>query len=184
MVAVESKGILPIAGFSRSGLVYWSHMAPEYHDQRHAERPSNSPHLQAVITDLAAYYEVDLNQADARFVFARPEQDKQWFIRNLDGQHIDVAQCPVAADDFMVPDLDIVSAMTPNGWQTVKVLHTDAVWATFAKTAAERGEPPADPATRFPFSAFTEYVTQLIEHELRVEQAREAAEGNARLTLE
>src|SRR3954470_3340680 len=118
--------------------------SPEHYYQRRAEIPSASPHLQAVITDLTAYYEVDLNQAAARFVFARPEQDKQWFIRNLDGQHIDVARCPVAADDFMVPDLDVVSAMTPTGWQTVKVLHTAAVWAAFAKAAGERGEPLAD----------------------------------------
>src|SRR6476659_5027778 len=144
-------------------------MPPEYYHQRHAETPSSSPHLQAVITDLAAYYEVDLNQADARFTFARPEQDKQWFIRNLDGQHIDVARCPVASDNFMIPDIDVVSAMTPNGWQTVKVLHTDAVWAAFTKAAAERGAPPADPQTNFPFALFAEYVAQLIEAEIRVE---------------
>jgi hypothetical protein len=80
-------------------------MPAEYHYQRHAETPTTSPHLQAVITDLAAYYEVNLNKADARFVFARPEQDKHWMIANLDGQHIDVARCPVKEDDFMVPDI-------------------------------------------------------------------------------
>ena len=159
-------------------------MPPEYYYQRHAETPSSSPHLQAVITDLAAYYEVNLHQAAARFVFARPEQDKHWMIANLDGQHIDVARCPVAKDDFMIPDIDVVLAMTPNGWQTVKVLHTDAVWAAFAKAAAERGEPPGDPATQFPFNAFAEYVAHLIEDEIRLEQAREAAEVKARLTLE
>lgn len=74
--------------------------------------------------------------------------------------------------------------MTPNGWQTTKVLHTDAVWAAFAKTVAERGEPPADPATHFPFASFTEYVAHLIEDEIRLEQAREAAEVKARLILE
>src|SRR5436190_4148784 len=159
-------------------------MPPEHFYQRRSETPSSSPHLQAVITDLAAYDEVDVTQANALFVFARPEQGKQWFIRNLDGQHIDVARCPVAADDFMVPDIDVVLAMTPNGWQTTKVLHTDAVWAAFAKAAAEKGQPPGDPEIHFPFSAFTEYVAHLIEEEIRVEQAREAAELKARLTLE
>jgi hypothetical protein len=105
-------------------------------------------------------------------------------IANLDGQHIDVARCPVAADDFMVPDIDVVLAMTPNGWQTTKVLHTDAVWETFAKTAAERGEPPVNPATHFPFSAFAEYVAHLIEDEVQLEQAREENEMKARLSLE
>ena len=74
--------------------------------------------------------------------------------------------------------------MTPNGWQTTKVLHTDAVWAAFAKAVAEQGQPPGDPQLEFPFSAFTEYVAHLIEDELRLEQAREAAEVEARLTLE
>ena len=104
-------------------------------------------------------------------------------IANPDGQHIDVARCPVKAVDFMVPDIDIVLAMTPNGWQTVKVLHTDAVWAAFAKTVAERGEPPVNPATYFPFAPFAEYVAHLIEDEIRLEQAREAAEVKARLNL-
>jgi hypothetical protein len=83
----------------------------------------------------------------------------------------------------MIPDIDMVLAMHPNGWQTVKVLHTDAVWAAFAKTVAERGEPTGDPATHFPFSAFAEYVAHLIEDEVRLEQAREAAEVKARLNL-
>jgi hypothetical protein len=159
-------------------------MPPEYYHQRHAETPSSSPHLQAVITDLAAYYEVNLHQANARFVFARPEQDKHWMIANLDGQHLDVARCPVAEDDFMIPDIDVMLTMTPGGWQTTKVLHTDAVWEAFAKTVAERGEPTADPATQFPFRAFTEYVARLIEDEIRLEQAREEKELKARLTLE
>src|SRR5215216_6104610 len=104
-------------------------MPAEHYYQRHAETPTTSSHLQAVITDLAVYYEVDVTQAGARFVFARPEQTTQWLIANLDGQHLDVALCPVEPDDFMVPDIDVVLAMTPNGWQTVRVLHTDAVWA-------------------------------------------------------
>ena len=96
-------------------------MPPEYYYQRHAETPSSSPHLQAVITDLAAYYEVNLHQADARFVFARPEQDTEWMIANLDGKHMDVARCPVDDATFMVPDIDVVLAMKPNGWQTGRV---------------------------------------------------------------
>src|ERR1043165_2221689 len=119
--------------------------SPEHFYQRRAEADTPSPHLQAVVTDLAAYYEVDLKQADACFVFARPEQDKQWFIRNLDGQHIDVARCPGQTDEFMVPDIAGVSAMTPNGWQTVKVLHTDAVWMAFAKAVSDQGQPLGDP---------------------------------------
>ena len=158
--------------------------SPEHFYQRCAEIPTRSPHLQTVITDLAAYYEADLTKADARFVFARPEQDKHWMIANLDGKHIDVARCPVKEDDFMVPDIDVVLTMTPNGWQTTQVLHTDAVWAAYAKTAAERGEPPAEPATHFPFSAFAEYVAHLIEEEIRMEQAREEEEVMARLSLD
>src|SRR5215207_9313252 len=96
--------------------------SPEHFYQRNSETPITSPHLQAVITDLAAYYEIDITQDSARFSFARPEQDKQWLIANLDGQHIDVARCPVETDDFMVPDIDVVLAMKPTGWQTTKVL--------------------------------------------------------------
>jgi hypothetical protein len=158
--------------------------SPEHYHQRRPETPTTSPHLQAVITDLAAYYEVDLNKADARFSFVRPEQDKQWLIANLDGQHIDVARCPVATDDFMVPDIDVLLTMKPKRWETVKVLYTDAVWEAFAKAAAEKGQPPSDPQTNFPFGTFAEYVAQLIEEEIRLEQAREAAAVKAQLNLE
>ncbi len=158
--------------------------SPEHHYQRRSETPTTSPHLQAVITDLAVYYEVNLNQADARFNFVQPEQEKQWLIANVDGQHIDVARCPVKIDDFTVPDIDVLLAMTPNGWQTRKVLFTDAVWEAFAKVAAEKGQPAGDPQENVPFGAFTEYVAHLIENELRLEQAREAAEVKAGLTLD
>lgn len=95
--------------------------------------------------DLAAYYEVDISQTDARFSFTQSEQTTQWLIANLDGSHIDVARCPVETDDFMVPDIDVVLAMTPTDWQTVKVLHTGAVWAAFVKTVIEQGQPLSDP---------------------------------------
>jgi hypothetical protein len=84
----------------------------------------------------------------------------------------------------MVPDIDVVLAVTQNGWQTTQVLHTDAVWEAFAKAAAEKGQLPGDPQTNFPFGAFTEYVAHLIEEEIRLEQAREVTEVKARLTLD
>ena len=77
--------------------------------------------MQMVITDLAAYHEVDLSQAGVHFTFARPEQDTHWLISNHKGDHIDVARCPTT-DAFMVPELDVRLAVTPNGWQTEKVL--------------------------------------------------------------
>ncbi len=160
------------------------YMPPEYFYQRRAETPTPSPHLQAVITDLAAYYEVDLNQADARFTFARPEQEKQWVIANLDGQHLDVARCPVETDDFMIPDIDVVLAMNPNGWQTVKVLHTDAVWEAYATAAKAQGQRPGEPQIHFPFAPFAEYVAHLIEADVQLVQASDAAALKALLSLE
>ncbi len=75
--------------------------SPEYHYQRRAETPVASPRMQAVITDLAEYHEVDLTQEGARFSIARPEQAKQWVISNYQGEQIDIASCPVANDAFI-----------------------------------------------------------------------------------
>ena len=159
--------------------------SPEhFYQRRPKETPTTSPHLQAVITDLAAYYEVDVNQDGARFSFARPEQDKQWVIANLDGSHIDVARCPVETDDFMVPDIDVVLAIKSNGWQTVKVLHSDRAWEAYAIAAEAQGQPPGDPQTNFPFAPFAEYVAQLIEAEVRLAQANDAEAVKALLALE
>src|SRR5205823_1141811 len=119
--------------------------------------------------DLAEYHEVDLSQAGALFTLAQPEQDTQWVIRNHEGK-IDVAHC-ATTDDFMVPDLDVLLAVTPNGWQTEKVFYSAARWHAYAQTIAEPGQPLAEPPVDFPFFAFTEYVAQLIAAEAQAEQA-------------
>src|SRR5215210_4876052 len=106
--------------------------SPEYHYQRRAEVPALSPRMQTVITNLAEYHEVDMSQAGALFTFTRPAQDTQWVISNYEGK-IDVARCPVAKDDFMVPDIDVLLAVTPNGWQTEKVIYTAASWHAYAQ---------------------------------------------------
>ena len=157
--------------------------SPEYHYQRCAEIPAPSPRMQTVITDLAEYHEVDLSQEGARFSVARPEQDKQWEVSNFEGQHIDVASCSVD-DDFMVPDIDVVLVMTPHGWQTEKVIYTDASWHAYTQATAEPGQPPAEPPLDFPFFAFAEYVAQLIEAEAKLEQTSDAAAVKDWLPLE
>lgn len=156
--------------------------SPEHYYQRRADAPTPSPHLQAVITDLAEYHEVDLNQIGARFTFARPEQETHWLISNHEGK-IDVARCPTN-DDFMVPDVDVLLTVTPQGWQTETVLYSAASWHAYAQATAEHGQMPDEPSIDFPFFAFVKYVAQLIEREAQMEQASDAADVTARLTLE
>src|SRR5215213_8831637 len=100
--------------------------SPEHYYQRRPESPVKSPRLQTVITDLAEYQEVDLTQANARFSIARPDQAQQWVVSNFEGQ-IDVARC-TTTDDFMVPDIDVLLAVTPEGWATEKIVYSDATW--------------------------------------------------------
>lgn len=150
--------------------------SPERYYQRRAATPVTSPRMQAVITDLAEYHEVDLTQPNARFSVAQPEQEKQWVMSNYQGQHIDVAYCAVADDAFMVPDIDVLLAVTPNGWATEKVVYTDATWQAYAEAAAEQGQPPGEPQVNFPFFAFAEYVAQLIEAEGRMVQASDGVD--------
>lgn len=158
--------------------------SPEHYYQQRAEKPTTSPHLQAVITDLAAYHEMDLSHEGARFSFARPKQPHQWLIANLDGQHLDVARCPVATDDFMIPDIDVVLAMQSNGWEIVKVVHSDAAWKAYVTAAAAQGQRPGDPQANFPFAPFAEYVAQLIETDVRLQQASDAEALKRLLSLE
>ena len=158
--------------------------AEHYYQRRPQETPTPSPRLQAIITDLAAYYEVSITQAAAHFSLARPQQAQQWSITNLNGHRIDVARCPVADETFMLPDIDVVLAMNPTGWQITTVLHTDAVWAAYAQAAAAQGQPPGEPQANFPFGAFAEYVANLIEVDLRIEQASDGAAVKAWLALE
>ena len=122
--------------------------SPEYHYQRRAEVPVPSPHLQAVVTDLAEYHEVDLNQAGVHFTFTQPEQDTHWLISNHDGK-IDVARCPTTAA-FMVPDLDVLLAVTSEGWQTEKVVYSAAGWHAYAEST-EQGQRPDEQPLNFPF---------------------------------
>jgi hypothetical protein len=157
--------------------------SPEHHYQRRVDAPMPSPQLQAVITDLAAYHEVDLSQTGACFTFTQPEQDTHWLITNQDGEHIDVARCPVN-DDFMVPDIDVVLRVTPQGWQTETVLYSAAAWQAYAKTTAEQDQPPTESLVDFPFVAFAAYVAQLIEAQAQAEQASGAKAVKGWLRLE
>jgi hypothetical protein len=147
--------------------------SPEHHYHRRAETPTTSPRMQAVVTDLAAYYEIDITQAGSHFTVDRPEQATRWVIANLDGERIDVARCPLAEEAFMVPDIDLLFAITPNGWQTQSVVHTEATWEGYVKAANDQGRPPTDLQGNFPFSAFAEYVAHLIEAEEQGERARD-----------
>src|SRR4051812_34698246 len=122
--------------------------SPEYYYQRRAETPVLSPQLQAVITDLAEYQEVDLTQAGARFTLTQPEQETQWLIYNHEG-NIDVARCPTHDDGFMVPDLDILLTVTPEGWQTEKVIYSATAWHVYAHATAKHDQPPAAPPLDF-----------------------------------
>lgn len=146
--------------------------SPEHYYQRCAEAPVPSPRMQAVITDLAEYHEVDLSQEGARFNVAQPAQDKQWVISNYQGHHIDVAHCPVDDDAFMVPDIDLLLVRTPQGWATEKIIYTDATWQAYAEATATQGQPPVN----FPFFAFTEYFAQLLEAEAQLEQASDGVD--------
>lgn len=146
--------------------------SPESHYQRRAEVPVPSPRMQAILTNLAEYHEVDLTQAGARFSIVQPDQDTQWVISNFKGQHIDVAHCPVHDEAFMVPDIDMLLAMTPNGWATEKVVYTAATWQAYAEATASQEQPPVN----FPFYAFTEYFAQLLEAEALLEQARDGVD--------
>lgn len=157
----------------------------EHYYQRHPqETPTPSPRLQAVITDLAAYYEVAITQAAAHFRLARPQQAQQWSITNLDGHQINVARCPVADETFMVPDIDVVLAINRTEWQIMRVVHTDAVWTAYAQAASAQGQPLSERQENFPFGAFAEYVAHLIEVDVRIEQASDRAAVKAWLALE
>jgi hypothetical protein len=158
-------------------------MPAHFYERRPQEAAITSPRLQAVITDLAAYYEVDLTQAGARFTVARPEQSLHWVIANLDGRQLDVARCPVE-DALMVPDIDLVFAIAPHDWQLVSTVHSDGVWEAYVKVATAQGQVPGDPQTQFPFRAFAEYAANLIEVEGRQVQVNDAEAVKARISLE
>jgi hypothetical protein len=158
--------------------------SPEYHYHRCAEPPIPASPLQAVITDLAAYHEVDLAPTGVSFTVDRPEQGTRWMITNLDGERMDVARCPFADDPFMVPDLDVTVALTPTGWHTTSVVYTAAVWEAYAKTIEAQGQPPVETTAPFPFGSFAAYVAQLLEEELQLEQTQDAQAVQALLTSE
>ena len=146
--------------------------SPEAHYQRCADTPVPSPRMQAILTNLAEYHEVDLTQAGARFSVVQPGQDTQWVVSNFKGQHIDVAHCPVEDEAFMVPDIDMLLVMTPEGWATEKVIYTAATWQAYAEAVAEQAQPPVT----FPFFAFSDYFAQLLEAEAQLEQASDGGD--------
>jgi hypothetical protein len=60
--------------------------------------------------------------------------------------------------------------VTPEGWQTEKVVYSAAGWQAYA-ASAEPGQLADEQPVNFPFFAFTEYMAQLLEAEALAEQA-------------
>lgn len=73
-----------------------------------------SPHMEHAVTQVAQSYGVDLTQVGSSVCVERPGFTQCWLIANIDGTRIGVTRCQVDTDQGLVPELDMVFAVTPD----------------------------------------------------------------------
>src|SRR5262245_16158456 len=118
---------------------------------------TTSPQMEQIIKQLAAEYSVDLSQQGASLSLDMPTRPDRWLIANLDGQRISLTRCFVEEGDCLRPDLDMVFALTPAGWEPIELLHAEEVWNTYVQAANAAGIPVYDEQGETLFAHFTEY---------------------------
>lgn len=125
-----------------------------------AEQPTTSPYMEQVVTRLAVAHDVDLSQKGVKFMFDVPNQPQRWLFGNIDGARIGVARCQVDAENQMAPDLDMVFAITPEGWEPVEIVHAEGPWDEFAQAAQAQALTVFDPQGNLRYDVFTEFWAQ------------------------
>src|SRR6266498_3715319 len=93
---------------------------PSFHAPQ--EAPTTSPRMEQVITQLATTHNIDLSQKGATLHLDVPDQQQRWLIGNIDGERIGVTRCQIDAENGLAPDLDMVFAVTPDGWEPVELV--------------------------------------------------------------
>jgi hypothetical protein len=136
---------------------------------------STSPQMERIVKQLAATYGVDLSRKCAQLSLDMPTRADRWLMANLDGTRISVTHCVVEEGDCLRPDLDMVFALTPHGWEPVELLHTDAVWKTYVRAAKAAGIAVYDAQGDALFAHFTEYWAQHIAAQGWLEHGRTVA---------
>jgi len=130
-----------------------------------AERRAMSPAMESIIKQLAAEYGVDLSQQGAQLSLEMPTRPDRWLIANLDGQRISLTRFFVEESDCLAPDLDMVFALTPRGWEPLELLYADEVWDAYVYAAEAASVPIYDEQEEIIFAHFTEYWAQQLHQQ-------------------
>ena len=125
--------------------------------------PTISPQMARIIQQLAANYGIDLSQHGAQLSLAMPTRLDRWLIANLSGHRISVTHCVVEEGDCLAPDLDMVFALTPHGWEPLELLHAEEVWNAYVQAAQATGTAVYDEEGNTLFAHFTEYWAQQLQ---------------------
>lgn len=124
-----------------------------------------SLHMEKTVTTLAAAHGVDLAQAGASIDVDMPNCSQRWLITNIDGGRIGVTRCNVDKENQLSPDLDIIFAISPAGWEPIEIIHTPTVWESYVKAAQAVNQPVSDTQGDFDFVDFTNYMAEALEQQ-------------------
>ena len=127
------------------------------------ERVTTSPQMEQIIKQLAAEYGVDLSQQGAQLSLGMPSRPDRWLIANLDGKRLCLTRFFVEEGDCLAPDLDMVFALTPHGWEPLELLYADELWDAYVQASQAVGIPIYDEQEETIFAHFTEYWAQQLE---------------------
>lgn len=139
---------------------------------------AKSLRMEQVVSSLAADAGVDLSEKGTSFELDVPNQAQRWLFTNIDGERIGITRCQVAEENLLSPDLDIVVALTPDGWEPQELIHSDTTWNEYEKAAG--GRPIPDTQGNFSFAAFTDHIAQQLEQQAGIEEVAQEGTQNGK----
>jgi hypothetical protein len=122
-----------------------------------------SPHMEHIAKTLAATHGMDWSQEGARLVLSIPERPERWLLINLDGERFSLTGCLVEQDNSLIPEVDMVFTMHPEGWEPIELLYSNEIFAAFEEAAINDNLPVYDSEGNLRFDTFTEYWAKQLE---------------------
>jgi hypothetical protein len=116
-----------------------------------------SPQMERIAKQLAARYEMDWTQSGAYLMLAMPERPERWLLINMDGERFSLTCCLVEPDETLVPEVDMVFILHPEGWEPIELLYSNEAFTSYVQNVKAAGLPVYDSEGNLRFDTFTEY---------------------------
>src|SRR5205085_12704101 len=99
---------------------------------------------------------IDFSQQGATLNLDVSAQQRRWLVANR-GDRVGVTRCQVNAEQQLAADLDLVFAITSDGWEPWEIIHGEGPWDEFTQAAKAQELLVFDEQGDLCYAVFTEF---------------------------